>query len=93
MAPDVLADELNDQVSLLRVLARACAGRGLPRPEPGAAPGRGGAQRSRLDQGTPPHVVQEIVGHSAIEITTTIYAHVSLEEKREALRKLGEVLG
>ena len=46
-----------------------------------------------LDQGTPPHVVQEIVGHSAIEITMTIYAHVSLEEKRKALRKLGEVLG
>jgi hypothetical protein len=42
-----------------------------------------------LDQGTPPHVVQEIVGHSAIEITMTIYAHVSLEEKRKALRKLG----
>ena len=46
-----------------------------------------------LDQGTPPHVVQEIVGHSAIEITMTIYAHVSLEEQRKALRKLGEVLG
>jgi integrase len=46
-----------------------------------------------LDQSTPPHVVQEIVGHSAIEITMTIYAHVSLEEKRKALRKLGEVLG
>ena len=46
-----------------------------------------------LDQGTPPHVVEDIVGHSAIEVTMTIYAHVSLEEKRKALRKLGEVLG
>ena len=46
-----------------------------------------------LDLGTPPHVVREIVGHSAIEITMTIYAHVSLEEKRKALGKLGEVLG
>lgn len=40
-----------------------------------------------------PHVVREIVGHSDIEVTMTIYAHVSLEEKRKALRKLGEVLG
>ena len=46
-----------------------------------------------LDLGTPPHVVQEIVGHSAIEVTMTIYAHVSLDEKRKALRKLGETLG
>jgi hypothetical protein len=46
-----------------------------------------------LDLGTPPHAVQEIVGHSAIEVTMTIYAHVSLDEKRKALRKLGEALG
>ena len=46
-----------------------------------------------LDLGAPPHVVQEIVGHSDIEVTMTIYAHVSLDEKRKALGKLGEVLG
>lgn len=45
-----------------------------------------------LDLGAPPHVVQEIVGHSAIEVTMTIYAHVSLDEKRKALGKLGEAL-
>ena len=50
-------------------------------------------RRRRLDLGTPPHVVREIVGHSAIEVTMTIYAYVSLEEKRKALRKLGEALG
>ena len=33
-----------------------------------------------LDLGTPPHIVQEIVGHSAIEVTMNIYAHVSLED-------------
>ena len=27
-----------------------------------------------LDLGAPPHVVQEIVGHSDIEVTMTIYA-------------------
>jgi integrase len=46
-----------------------------------------------LDLGVPPHVVREIVGHSAIEVTMTIYAHVSLDEKRKALGKLGEALG
>ncbi len=46
-----------------------------------------------LDLGAPPHVVQGIVGHSAIEVTMTIYAHVSLDEKRKALGKLGEALG
>ncbi len=46
-----------------------------------------------VDLGTPPHVVQEIVGHSAVEVTMTIYAHVSLAEKRKALGKLGEALG
>ena len=46
-----------------------------------------------LDLGVPPHVVREIAGHSDIDVTMTIYAHVSLEEKRRALRKLGEALG
>jgi integrase len=46
-----------------------------------------------LDLDAPPHVVQEIVGHSAIEVTMTIYAHVSLDEKRKALGKLGEAFG
>jgi integrase len=45
-----------------------------------------------LDLGVPPHVVREIVGHSAIEVTMTIYAHASLDEKRKALGKLGEAL-
>lgn len=45
-----------------------------------------------LTEGVPPHIVQEIVGHSAIDVTMTIYAHTSLEEKRKALGKLGERL-
>jgi integrase len=32
-----------------------------------------------LGLGVPPHVVREIVGHSAIEVTMTIYAHASLD--------------
>ena len=42
-----------------------------------------------LDLGVPPHVVKEIVGHSAIEVTMTVYAHASLEEKKKAMGKLG----
>lgn len=46
-----------------------------------------------LDMGVPPHIVREIVGHSDIEVTMTIYAHASLDEKRKALGKLGDMLG
>jgi integrase len=46
-----------------------------------------------LDLGVPPHVVREIVGHSDIGVTMTIYAHASLDEKRKALGKLGEAIG
>jgi integrase len=44
-----------------------------------------------LDLGVPPHVVREIVDHSASEVTMTIYTHVSLGEKRNAMM-LGEAL-
>jgi len=40
----------------------------------------------------PPHVVREFVGHSDIGVTMTIYAHASLDDKRAALRKLGDAL-
>ena len=33
-----------------------------------------------LDLKVPPHIVREIVGHSDIEVTMTIYAHASLDE-------------
>lgn len=46
-----------------------------------------------LDLGVPPHIVRDIVGHSDIEVTMTIYAHAAVEEKRAALRKLGDALG
>lgn len=46
-----------------------------------------------LDLGVPPHVVRDIVGHSDIEVTMTIYAHTALTEKQRALGKLGDALG
>jgi integrase len=45
-----------------------------------------------LTEGVAPHIVQEIVGHSAIDVTMTIYAHTSLDEKRKALQLLGKRL-
>ncbi|MGW2147192.1 tyrosine-type recombinase/integrase [Nonomuraea bangladeshensis] len=45
-----------------------------------------------LNLGVPPQVVRDIVGHRDIEVTMTIYAHVSLDDKRAALGKLGDHL-
>ena len=42
-----------------------------------------------LHLGVAPDMVREIVGHSDIEVTMTIYAHTALDEKRQALAKLG----
>ncbi|WP_312874261.1 site-specific integrase [Actinomadura litoris] len=46
-----------------------------------------------LALGIAPNVVRDIVGHSDIEVTMTIYAHTSLDDKRAALRMLGDALG
>lgn len=46
-----------------------------------------------MDLGVPPHIVRDIFGHSDIKVTMTIYAHAAVDEKRAALRKLGNVLG
>jgi integrase len=46
-----------------------------------------------LDLGVPPHIVRDIVGHSDIEVTMTIYAHTALTEKQQAINKLGDALG
>ncbi len=45
-----------------------------------------------LDLGVPPHIVREIAGHAAIEVTMTIYAHASMGERRRALQRLDEHL-
>jgi hypothetical protein len=34
----------------------------------------------------------EIAGHSALEMTMNVYAHVTLDDKRAALDKLGAAL-
>jgi integrase len=45
-----------------------------------------------LDLGVPPHIVRDIAGHAAIDVTMQIYAHVSLDEKKAAIVKLTDRL-
>lgn len=44
-----------------------------------------------LGLGVPPRTAMDIAGHSTIEMTMNVYGHVSLDEKREALDKLGSL--
>ena len=44
-----------------------------------------------LAMGVPPPTVMEIAGRSALEMTMNIYGQVSLDDKREALDRLGEL--
>jgi hypothetical protein len=52
--------------------------------------GRGDWEAARRDGAAAR--VREIVGNSAIDLTMTIYAHASLDEKRRALDRLGDRL-
>jgi len=44
-----------------------------------------------LGLGVPPRTVMEIAGHSALEMTMNVYGHVTLDDKRDALDKLGDL--
>ena len=44
-----------------------------------------------LNLGVPPRTAMEVVGHSTIEMTMNVYGHVSLDAKREALDRVGEL--
>jgi len=45
-----------------------------------------------LAQGVPPRVVMEVLGHSALEVTMTIYGHVMLDAQRKALAGMDALL-
>ena len=45
-----------------------------------------------LALGVHPRVVMEIVGHSAIEMTTNVHCHVNLTAQRAALDQLNDEL-
>ena len=46
-----------------------------------------------LGLGVPPRTVMEIAGHSGLEMTMNVYAHVTLDDKRQALDRFGDLLG
>mgnify|MGYP001013616919 CR=1 FL=1 len=52
----------------------------------------GTSPTTSLEVGVPPHIVQEIAGHSALDVTMSIYAHASVDEKRVAMRLFSDRL-
>lgn len=46
-----------------------------------------------LGLGVPPRTVMEIVGHTTLDVTMNIYGHVSLGDKQEAMKRLGDLMG
>jgi hypothetical protein len=52
-----------------------------------------GQRNSRNPKSRPPHIVREIAGHSALDVTMSIYAHTSLEAKYRALTRLDDRIG
>jgi integrase len=44
-----------------------------------------------LALGVPLRTVMDIVGHSTLEMTMTVYGHVSVDDKRAALDELGDL--
>ncbi|MFJ9803075.1 tyrosine-type recombinase/integrase [Streptomyces wuyuanensis] len=44
-----------------------------------------------LDLGVAPHIVREIAGHSDLQVTLGVCAHVSTDEKRKALTQLSKL--
>ncbi|RLP84396.1 hypothetical protein EAD89_26070 [Micromonospora sp. BL4] len=45
-----------------------------------------------LALGVPPRTVMNILGHSTLEMTMTVYGHASRDDKRGALGQLGGLL-
>jgi integrase len=45
-----------------------------------------------LALGVPPRTVMEIVGHTTLEMTMNVYGHVTLDAKRDAMERFGELL-
>jgi len=54
---------------------------------------RHGALSVLLGLGVPPRTAMEIAGHSSIDMTMNVYGHVTLDEKRDALDRVGRLFG
>ncbi|HEY3503740.1 MAG TPA: tyrosine-type recombinase/integrase [Actinocatenispora sp.] len=53
---------------------------------------RHGCATVLLSLGVPPRIVMEILGHSTLEMTMNTYAHVSMDNMRDALGKINDLL-
>jgi integrase len=79
-----------DPRNCTRVVQLECARTGLPPIRLHDL--RHGCVSVLLSLGVPPRTVMEIVGHSTMEMTMTVYGHVTLKDKRAALDQLGDLL-
>lgn len=79
-----------DPRNCTRIVQTACDRAGLPPVRLHDL--RHGCVTVLLDLGVPPRTVMEIVGHTTMEMTMTVYGHVSLDAMRSALDGFGELL-
>ncbi|MFC7221478.1 tyrosine-type recombinase/integrase, partial [Streptomyces polyrhachis] len=54
---------------------------------------RHGASTLLADTGAKPHEAQAIMGHSHVDTTLSVYTHAALQSQREALDRVGALLG
>ncbi|WP_162794400.1 tyrosine-type recombinase/integrase [Nocardioides houyundeii] len=78
-----------DPRNCTRIVQTACAKAGLRNVR--LHDFRHGAVSVLLALGVPPRTAMEILGHSTLEMTMNVYGHVSLDEKRAALDKVGDL--
>lgn len=80
-----------DPRNCTRVVQEQCAAAGLPPVR--LHDFRHGCVSVLLALGVPPRTVMTIVGHSSLEMTMNVYGHVTLDDQRGALDRLGDLLG
>lgn len=80
-----------DPRNCTRVVQNACKGAGVRVVR--LHDFRHGCVSVLLGLGVPPRTAMDIVGHSTIEMTMNVYGHVTLDDKREALNRLGDLFG
>jgi integrase len=78
-----------DPRNCTREVQRACERAGLRRVR--LHDFRHGCVSVLLEMGVPPRTAMEIVGHTTLEMTMNVYGHVSLESRREARNRLGDL--
>lgn len=78
-----------DPRNCTRIVQAACVDAGLRKVR--LHDFRHGCVSVLLALGVLPRTAMEIVGHSTIEMTMNVYGHVTLDDKRDALDRLGDL--